>query len=56
MCRVAKTVEEAKQLLEEGFDYVTEIEAIEWVVKDKWTLIVKRIDAQAKNRKGAHGR
>jgi hypothetical protein len=31
-------------------------EAIEWVVKDKWTLIVKRIDAQAKNRKGAHGR
>ena len=25
VCKIAKTVEEAKQLLEEGFDYVTEI-------------------------------
>jgi hypothetical protein len=26
VCKVAKTVEEAKRLLEEGFDHVTEIE------------------------------
>lgn len=25
-CRIAKTIEEARRLLKEGFDYVTEIE------------------------------
>jgi predicted RNase H-like HicB family nuclease len=35
VCKVAKTVDEAKRLLEEGFDYVTEIEGMKLFRKRK---------------------
>jgi hypothetical protein len=35
VCKVAKSVEEAKRLLEEGFDYVTEIEGMKLFRKRK---------------------
>ena len=35
VCKVAKTVEEAKQLLEKGFDYVTEIDGMKLFRKRK---------------------
>jgi hypothetical protein len=28
ICEIAKTIEEAKRLIEEGFDYITEIDGI----------------------------
>ena len=35
VCKVAKTIKEAKQLLEEGFDYVTEIDGMKLFRKRK---------------------
>ncbi len=31
-------------------------ETIEWIVEDRWTLTVKRVDAGAGRRGGVHGR
>ena len=35
VCKAAKTVEEARQLVEEGFDYVTEIDDVKLFRKRK---------------------
>jgi hypothetical protein len=35
VCKVAKTVEEAQRLLEEGFDYVTKLEGMKLFRKRK---------------------
>jgi hypothetical protein len=35
VCKVAKTIEEAKALVESGFDYVTEVDGIKLFRKRK---------------------
>lgn len=34
VCKVAKTVEEARQLVEDGFDYVTDIDSMRIINHD----------------------